>query len=751
MQQTPRFARLFVIAGATFLVALVLLLLSGLGPAWASSSGCDSNGCYLLDTTTNDFVKGTFYGTGLRDIGDGEVQLLPVGLTSAWVDDSSHHLPGPRAELSAVTFGDIIYVIGGLDSSFNLHTEIYSATTSVNGAITQGWTQASSLPAGRAGASAVVSTTTSGGVLYVIGGIDTSTHSTNTIWYKTMGRGGGLGSAWVTSTVQLPVALAYSTAVVNNGFLYVIGGSDVTTFARSEVYRFHILDASGTLDNPVDDLALPKELKNLAAVVWHGESGDFVYVIGGLDYFNNGSQDVYYTSFNSDGSLGSPWQNVSLVNAFNSHGAVQTNGVIHVVGGRSGFDVTTAISQVQSSLIDTTGGLHLWSDGKYWLVTQPLPEPRQLHGTVVNPGGELYVIGGYNASGVPQATVYHGSTTGFGSRYAPSGSYTSQPIDAGSGNHFDAIDWNAVVTDTSQMTMTFQYRTSNTATGLDAVTQTWTLAGNAAQSGSGGITNTVSIPVLKQTRYLQYQVLMTTTITDTSPVLNGVRVDYPQPPTPVPTATPPGGGTPQPTPIPGQYPDFMITGMQVPEAPASGSTLTQTIGVWVLNRGTLPYKPERAAAYPTVILQPRPLVLPTPRPRSAIRSSTAYTDTTNYFFYVSVYVDPSAPITQTTAAASLCVGARNENFAPFVYGGELPIGSVARVDAECPVTGHGDSSPNVFWAQADTCSLDDFNNGYCSDTYGRIQEKLESNNIFGPIDSGSTVWPWNTYFPVIRK
>ncbi len=521
--------QIFIGIGAA-LLSLSILLWMGFQQIAVADAVCNGLLCKTLHTTTNDFVHGKFYATGLRKMGDGEVQLLPVGLSKPWQATTS--LPAPRAELALVSYNNILYAIGGYDGS-QYHTTIYSATTSTVGDITSSWALANNLPAPRAGAAAVIATNP-GPILYVIGG-GANGNASNTIYYKKIAANGALNGAW--STATLPVDTVYSGAVVRGANLYVIGGG---ASGSTAIYRIPILDSNGSLGTAVSDMALPESLSAMGAQVWLDPAHDFLYITGGQDYAE-ASADVYYTSFNADGSLhdnGDPdWLNSSLTNAFTAHGTIQYNGALYVVGGKEGIESRDAITKVLTALIDLDGSLHDWGPqvGK-WIVTEPLPVERYFHGSAANSGGELFIAGGYDKNGVPQTGVYHGSTTGAASTYAPNGTYIGEPFDIGANKHMTALKWNAAVEDTSnnKMALALYYRTANDLASLDNTG--WTLAGLSAQSANG-FTNTLTFASRLDQRYLQYQAVFTTTYINKSPRLNAVELLFEQDPTPTPTRT----------------------------------------------------------------------------------------------------------------------------------------------------------------------------------------------------------------------
>lgn len=560
----------FILIGALVIAGLFLVVL-GTQSLRAEGPFCDGSGCYHLQTTTSDFVRGEFYATGLRKLADGEVQLLPVGLSTPW--QPATNLPAVRGELALVSYNNILYAIGGFDGSLD-RTEIYSATTSTVGSITAGWDVAANLPSARSGAAAVVALVPDP-VLYVIGGSDGGTPS-DIIYYKKIGAGGTLGGSWDTAT--LPEPLVYASASVRGGNIYIYGGGSTGT---DNVYRIPIINTDGDLGTPVNDLALPKKLTKLSAVTWENATNGFAYVLGGMDDAPASSEVIYQTYFNPDGSLNNSgpdngWNDYSLVDAFNSHGAVQVNGAIFVVGGLQGINSSSAVSKVQTALIDPDGSLHDWGGGiGNWIITEPLPEPRYLHGTTLNDGGELFIAGGYTGNYVPSSSVYHGSTTGAGSTYAPNGTFTSEPFDAGPNAKLAGIQWNAAVEDTSNMSLTMYYRTANSTSALNNAA--WTLAGTSIQS-TDGTTNTLEFPSHPQQRYLQYKAEFTTDPVDTpnkSPRLHAFRLDLYAPPTPTPTATSTATNPPPPTDTPTLSPTPTLPGET--ETPTLTPSLTPSL------------------------------------------------------------------------------------------------------------------------------------------------------------------------------
>ena len=736
---TERFSfetrRMLGIAGFLLLVALVLLVTLGPMPIGADTTVCGASGtCDLVHTTTADFVRGTFYATGLRNIADGEVQLIPVGLASPWVTET-HSLP-PRAELAAVNYDNILYAIGGWSITGTVGT-IYSATTAITGSITAGWDLADHLPQPRAGSAAVISRTQTSGILYVLGGGDSGGSPMDTIYYKPLGAGGSLSGNW--SSATLSNTLAYAAAVVNKGFLYVIGGASPGRV--NTIWRAPILNSNGDLGVWVNDLALDKNMSDLAAVTWTGSTRSYLYVLGGIDSLGVASSDVYYTYFDPNtGALASPWITDTLVNSFNAHGAVQVNGSVHVVGGKEGQSQNTATTKVQTGLIDVIpqeGKLHNWGVG-VWLVTEPLPFARFYHGVVANPAGEIFALGGRNNLNEIVGTVFRGSTAGAGATYAPSGNYISPVLDAAAGVGLTGLKWNSLVTNTAQMTLAMSYRASNSLTTLE--TLPFTFAGYSISSTTN-FTNTYTFPTELAARYLQYRVDFTTTISNTSPLLNAAGVTYRLPPTPTPTKTstlPPPTITPTitVTPVPpgARLPDFIIPDMRAPADLLNASPVSYTVNISVANWGTGTFNraPQMLKLSKTAQVGQQSAGRGTRRTiPSNIRATRDYTGTTNYFVYLDVYItdiSPNVVPTSTVTIGNCPAMGGGTNYA-WVYA--LGIGEIVNVPVECYLP----QGAHTYYAQVDTC--DNPPNG-CSASYGYVLELKENNNIAGPVASGST-------------
>ncbi|MCL7453455.1 MAG: hypothetical protein M8467_10460 [Anaerolineae bacterium] len=488
-----------------------------------------------IETTLDDFYTGTFLYTGLLDIpGEGidSVQLMPIGLTGNW-QLSANQLPQALVDLAAVGGNDRIYVIGGTNESTYTTQQVYSAQMNPEGD-TSPWRAESPLPVPLAGAAAVFRAGSSDtSALYVIGGYDDDFSSLDTIYHAAVQNDTGEVGTWTELGQTLPVPLHYVSAVQHEGSIYIIGGysSQSTPEARNTVY-YASINQDGSLGAFSQTEALPQALFNSQAVVYHGESADTLYVIGGWNG-QTASIQVYFADFLEGGELtGWTASQGSLPVPLWGHGGALVHGTeILVTGGiADSVDPITGISStVKSALVDVdnpTFRLYDWCLGMgppdctigAWQTGKLLPEVRALHGTVAG-STHIYVLGGQDASINPRDTVYFGSVTGQGALYSPDGIYRSKEMYLGSyPATLRKLTWEVTYGYPGDMSISMRYRTS-----WDG--DHWTAWSETIPSNQGGNQHEPEPPP-SGFRYVQYQASFSTAISIASPLLNEVEVFY---------------------------------------------------------------------------------------------------------------------------------------------------------------------------------------------------------------------------------
>ncbi|NCD34941.1 MAG: DUF5050 domain-containing protein [Spartobacteria bacterium] len=305
-----------------------------------------------------------FLGTsGAEDIilqRDGDVDLtLSAGYTyrpqgviggsggpSGWTADAG--LPQGRSYCTAATLDNMLYSIGGADSSFQNTTNVYR----FDGAL---WSEVAGLPEARNGmASAALD-----GSLYAIGG-HYGTTKTNVYRFD--------GSAW-TEVAGLPVPRRYMNAATWNGAIYVVAGQNSTM--ETNVFRFDGISWT-------EVAGLPVACNYSGVSSWNGH----LYAVGGgagmstltnvyrydgtnwselaglpvgrtamgcaaLDdaiYAYGGNDDSFMPGTNAFRFDGTSWSEIEgLSKAVNVLGGASLSGMVYAIGGS---DMSSSVTNV---------------------------------------------------------------------------------------------------------------------------------------------------------------------------------------------------------------------------------------------------------------------------------------------------------------------------------------------------------------------------------------------------------------------
>jgi hypothetical protein len=164
------------------------------------------------------------------------------GSLSAW---DTHSNDGQ--ELTQATYGHAasvyngrMYILGGLTASGEVDT-VYVTTMNADGTLT-GWTSTTPLLQIRQGHTASIHQ----GTIYITGGYNFQAPGYRNIVYKATINADGLLSSWTTlSTTPLPQPLLHHTAIVYDGRLFILGGTNLNS-VQNTVYVTNFLDTQYT-------------------------------------------------------------------------------------------------------------------------------------------------------------------------------------------------------------------------------------------------------------------------------------------------------------------------------------------------------------------------------------------------------------------------------------------------------------------------------------------------------------------------
>ena len=229
------------------------------------------------------------------------------------------------------------------------------------------------------------------GYIYIIGGIDsTGSVTVNTVQYAKILANGNVGN-WST-VASLPAARDHPSAAFANGYIYVTGGATDETAAtgHNDVYYAKVpsdgnITSWTTSANPIF-VGSAQERWRHSSVVANG----YLYVIGGQDTSGSVRNTVYKSKLYPDGSNGT-WSSAgaNLSSATFSHASAVANGYVYAIAGNS--STTT-----QYAKLNADGSTSSWN------TSTTLPAVRHDSGIAVL-NGTIYVIGGENSG-------YHANT-----------------------------------------------------------------------------------------------------------------------------------------------------------------------------------------------------------------------------------------------------------------------------------------------------------------------------------------------------
>ncbi len=298
-----------------------------------------------------------------------------AGTVGTWTATSNFLSLNPRLAASAVEYNNNIYLIGGKNSGAPISQVVY-ASFNADGTLGT-WQMNSSLISARSAATGA----TYNGYLYALGGSDATAIERADVEYAEINNGSnGTTGTWATTTAFTNARAGHSS-IVANGYLYVMGGTNGTTWYND--VRYAPINANGTLGTWLTTNTFATGREKHGSVVSNG----YVYIIGGCTGSSASTASTQFAQLNADGTVG-PWaSSTALPDIRCDHAAAAYNGNVYVMGGT--INGSTAVSGVLRSTINSsTRQLGNWS------AVSPLNTVRNADPAAIAHNGYLYIAGG---------------------------------------------------------------------------------------------------------------------------------------------------------------------------------------------------------------------------------------------------------------------------------------------------------------------------------------------------------------------
>jgi len=326
--------------------------------------------------------------------------------------------------------------------------------------------------------------------IYLIGGQSPSEPERGQILYAKIDNSNNIvaatGSVWATSTSELDPARRRGVAFGYNGYLYALAGyADGSGLNDLLFAKVNVSD--GSIGAFTTSQVTVNQRWDLRAVVNNG----YVYTLGGCSVGEppadcttmSGTVQTFqlYNNYSGSPSSYSAGANLFTTDRIGASSAV-LNGYIYIAGGCiSATDCTTAFNNSQYASIDAYGSIGTWSN-----TTDDTPGWRKAWAQLEVAGGTLYLIGGQNNVGAEYNTVQYATPAVNGD--ITSWADTSVNLPAARSN-FGAAVWNDRIyvtggLNSSDVAQTTVYVSPDLSSGGD-ITSAWstTTSFNVARQG----------------------------------------------------------------------------------------------------------------------------------------------------------------------------------------------------------------------------------------------------------------------------
>ncbi|MDD5693215.1 MAG: hypothetical protein PHU86_01970, partial [Patescibacteria group bacterium] len=263
-----------------------------------------------------------------------------------------------------------VYISGGYSDSGELDDVQYAKINLITGAL-EAWSTTTSLTR----VSEYHQMLASNGYLYFLGGYD-GTDVYDTVEYASINIDGTI-NAWQ-GTTSFNTARATFGAVINNGYIYVIGGDDWNDALAGVQYA--LID---TDDGSIGAWSATESLGYKVAQETVNINNGYLYEFGGWDYESDYVSQNSYTTFNLDGTI-NPW---SINHSTPATLYIQAN-TTQIIEGTFTLEGS---SNGKALLRSTSSGTRFNIDpqGTRYVSNVDVKDSSNINATVINPAGSV--------------------------------------------------------------------------------------------------------------------------------------------------------------------------------------------------------------------------------------------------------------------------------------------------------------------------------------------------------------------------
>ncbi|MDQ2973545.1 MAG: hypothetical protein M3Q79_03630, partial [bacterium] len=292
--------------------------------------------------------------------------LSSVGAVGSWAS-ATNVLPADRTWGQLETAGGSLYYLGGQDdTATNEQSTVYYASTFSSGNITAAWSTASGALGDVSTAGVQTAPRTKFGAtvwnnrIYVVGGLDGSAASTNTIYISPQLNSGGniAADSWVNDADTINVARNGNTVIAYANNLYNFAGHDGTNYLNDS--QITQINSDGTIDSWSYTTSLPSRLRNADGFAANG----FMYIFGGRSADATCVSNTIVAPISANTTIASgnnptgigEWFETNIKYSGDRYGnaAVYSEGKVYILGGGCGATVTyTGANRVIQSTLQT--------------------------------------------------------------------------------------------------------------------------------------------------------------------------------------------------------------------------------------------------------------------------------------------------------------------------------------------------------------------------------------------------------------